>query len=110
MFNLQPPLNKTVDGVNTSTGTGNVSIIPAQGIGTHIYVTSIILDNADAAVNTHVQILDGTTVRLTVAVPKDNGKEVLFPRPLKLGENSPLQVKALAAVTTLSAYASGFKE
>lgn len=102
-FAPKNPLNGTASATDTS----NTSLIAAQGAGTYIYVTDIIISNSSAT-DTEVAIKDGTTTKLTYPAPKTSGAIHTLKTPLRLTANTALQFASLASVTTMKVSALGY--
>lgn len=94
-------------GTASSTGTGDTSVIAAQGAGITINVTTITVYN-DSTTNTFVNIKDGATTRLVVPAPAKGGAMVTLPSPLRLTANTALNFASASAVTTMYVSAVGF--
>ncbi len=107
--NLYGQDKDSLDGINTSTGTGVILLKAALGAGHKICVTTLILDNT-SAVDTHVDILSGTKQKLRIPVPRASGCVVPLPRALELNENDDLNFQAVTGVTTLTVSFVGFKK
>jgi hypothetical protein len=100
-----------LNGVASSTGTGDTAVIAAQGAGVRIYVTAISVVNTSAT-NTFVEIKDGTTVMHRLAAPQiANGapQTVTFPTPLRLTANTALNFAANTGSTTIYVSAVGYR-
>jgi hypothetical protein len=92
------------------TGTGDTSVIAAQGAGARIYVTHILVTNSHATVGTVVEIKDNTTVIYRgYAAPAGGGFSVTLPAPLRLGDNVALQAANVTTGSNTYVSASGFK-
>ena len=94
-------------GTASSTGTGDTSIIAAQGAGITINVTSITIYN-DSTTNSYINLKDGTTIRLVIPAPAKGGASISLPFPLRLTANTALQYASGVGVTTMYVSAVGF--
>jgi len=99
-----------VNGVDSSTGTSDVEVIAAQGVGVKMYITTISIANSSSTVSTVVEIKDDTTVIWRTMAPKEGGSNLVFDPPLAVSANKPLNMAALSAATTVYFSANGFKE
>lgn len=94
-------------GTASSTGTGDTAVIAAQGAGTRIHVTTLVVYN-DSTTNTFVNIKDGATTRLVVPAPAKGGATIALPFPLRLSDNTALNFASAAGVTTMYVSAVGY--
>lgn len=94
-------------GTASSTGTGDTSVIAAQGAGITVNVTTISIYN-DSTTNTYVNIKDGATTRLVLPAPAKGGAVVSLPFPLRLTANTALNFASATGVTTMYVSAVGF--
>ena len=92
------------------TGTVSTSVIAAQGAGVVIYITSIMVTNADADTGTVVKILDGsTTLWRGYAVAEGGGFAITFPVPLKCTANTAVNAQCETTGATVQANVAGYK-
>lgn len=94
------------------TGTTAVEAIAAQGAGQHIFITEVLVTNADDTDNTLVQILDDSTVIFQGFAAKDGGGFAInFSNPIKVTANKAVNVKCGTAPASGGVYAfvNGFK-
>lgn len=98
----------SLDGTATSTGTDDTAVIAAQGAGTRIYVTTLIISNTSAT-DTEVVIKSGTTARLRIPAPQKSGAVITLPEPLRLATNEALNFASASGVTTMGVSAVGYK-
>ncbi len=101
----------SLNGVTAAiTGTGDTSVIAAQGAGVRIYVTQVVVTNSHATVGTVVEIKDGTTViQRGYAAPAGGGFALSFPIPLRLTANTALNAANITTASNTYVSASGFK-
>jgi hypothetical protein len=100
--------NNYLSGTASATGTGDTSIIAAQGTDTYILVTTLIVFNSSDT-DTHVTIKSGSTARMVVPAPAKAGAVVSLPVPLMLAVNQALNFASAAGVTTMHVSAVGAK-
>lgn len=100
-----------VSGVTAAiTGTGDTSVIAAQGAGVRLYITSIIVTNSHASVGTVVNIKDDTTTILTgYAAAAGGGFVITLPAPLRLTANKALQAANATTGSNTYVTAIGYK-
>lgn len=80
----------------------SVELVAAPGARAFINIHNMAFSN-QSVTDTFVDVLDGATIILRKqAVPAGLGNNVRFEKPLRLSENSALNVQASAAVTTLN--------
>jgi hypothetical protein len=92
------------------TGTGDTSVIAAQGSGIRIYVTHLLVTNSHATVGTVVEIKDNTTVIYRgYAAPAGGGFSATLPAPLRLTANTALQAANVTTGSSTYVSASGYK-
>lgn len=97
-----------VSGVASATGTGDTSVIAAQGAGVRIYVTEVCVANSSAT-DSVVEVKDGTTVVWRLPCPQKGGAVQKFDPPLRLTANTALNMAALTGGTTIYFNANGYK-
>ena len=102
----------TLDGNASATDTSDTAVIAAQGAGTRIYVTSIIVSN-ESATDTAVLVKSAATTKLRIPAPatSDSGGGAILNLnpPLRLGDNEALNFASAASVTTMYVSAVGYK-
>lgn len=89
-----------------------VELIPAQGEGSAIFLTSIVVTNADESIGTVVQLTDGnggTVLFRNYAAKSGGGFSVQFPTPLKFSANTPVYIECETADAMIQASVSGFE-
>lgn len=86
--------------------TGSQTIIAAQGTGTYVNVTDIVISNSSTA-TTWVNIRDGTTAYLTVYAPANSVNPISLQTPLRLSASSALTI-ICEATSAIRASAIGF--
>jgi hypothetical protein len=92
------------------TGTSSTSVIAAQGAGVVIYITSIMVTNADADTGTVVKILDGsTTLWRGYAAAEGGGFAITFPVPLKCSANTAVNAQCETTGATVQVNVAGYK-
>lgn len=92
--------------------TTSTEAIAAQGAGVHIFITEVLVTNADQTDNTIVQILDGSTVIFQgFAASNGGGFFCNFTNPIKVTANAAVNVKCLTAPANggVFAFVNGFK-
>lgn len=93
----------------STTGTGNVTLIPAFGPRTFINISMLSLNNTDTVNGTTVTVKAGSTVLFDgFVVPVFHANPMRFDPPLRIDENTPVVITANAAVTTLHVNATYF--
>jgi hypothetical protein len=105
------PLSAVLSGTNSSTGTANTEIIAAQGAGTRIALTRLIISN-ESTTSTAVLIKDGTTTKLRIPAPTNSGgvggAVIPIDPPLLLSDNTALNFASVAGVSTMHVSAVAF--
>jgi hypothetical protein len=97
-----------VSGVASTSGTGDTSVIAAQGVGVRLYVTSISIANSSAN-NPVVEIKSGTTVIWRTIAPASGGSNIIFDPPLRLAANEALNMASLTGSSTVYFSANGYR-
>lgn len=105
--NLYGSSKDYLDGTNNATDNSSKALKAALGLGKRIFVTTLVIDNTSAA-DEHVDILDGSVLKMRVPAPKGTGAVLTFPRPLMLSENTALNFKAVTGVSTITVSFVGF--
>lgn len=102
-------LANLVDGTADATDTGDTTVIAAPGVATNLYITTLIICNTSATA-TYVLIKSGSTTRLRIPAPANNGGAVIsLPTPLALGTNEALKFASGQSVSTMTVSAIGYK-
>lgn len=98
---------QAVQGYAVLTTTGDTTLIAAAGVGTRIYVTSIIASNTSAT-PVRLDIRDGATVVFSVYLAASGGGfSHLLPYPWRLSNNTALIATLSGAVTDVRITAHG---
>jgi hypothetical protein len=92
----------------SDTAGSSVAIIAAQGAGIKTYLTTVALYNSSAT-NVYADILDGSTIKLTLPLPAYGGAVINLPVPLAGTANTAWNLDVSAATTTVYCTAIGFK-
>lgn len=98
----------------TLTDTTLTDIVPAQGAGLRIYVTSVIVTNSHATVGTLVTIKDDTPGGTNIlcqgyAAEKGGGFALVFNSPPSTNENRKLQAQCGTTGANVYVSVSGYK-
>lgn len=107
-------MSNQVIGNATLTNTTLTDLIPAQGAGTHIYLTHILVTNAHATQGTLVTIKDDTEGGTNIlaqgyAAAAGGGFALVVTNPIAANENRKVQVQCGSSATVYVSV-GGFKE
>jgi hypothetical protein len=116
VVSLTPPAYAVLDddafvsGVTAAiTGTSNTEVIPAQGAGVTVFVTSVLVTNSHATIGTVVELKDGTSVVARGYAAADGGGFSLsLPTPIPLTANTALNAACLTTAANVFVTAAGF--
>lgn len=98
-----------VNGVATLTGTGDVAVIAAGGVGIRNYVTSISASNTSAT-NVRVDFKDGITIIASFFVAANGGGAThIMPIPIRGTAATAFNAALSAAVTDVRVSAQGYR-
>lgn len=95
-----------LDGFISSTGTGAVTLIAAQGTNVSIYVTDLEISNTST---TPATITLSNAAATQLLVPAGLGREVHLQTPIKIAANTALTFTTSPAVSSILVGAQGFK-
>ncbi len=103
-LSLQPP-------PATTTGTADTQVIAAQGAGSRVYVTSLMVSNTSGN-NPLIDCKDGaggTLLPVRQIAPAGSGFNMIFDPPLRMSDNTGFFCVSGTASTTVSFSANGYK-
>lgn len=90
------------------TGTASTQLLAAAGSGIRNYLTTLTWSNT-SAVDTEVNILDGSTVIWTFYAKAQSGGNIEWPMPLRGSANTALNVQNLTTASSVKVSGNGFK-
>jgi hypothetical protein len=99
---------KIIVGSSTASlaSTGSQTIIAAQGTGTYLNITDLIISNSSTA-TTWVNICDAAAQKLTVYAPANSMNAISLQTPLRLSASSALTI-ICEATSAIRVSAAGF--
>lgn len=98
-----------IHGFANATNTSDTALVAAQSAGVRTYITTLIISNVHASTATAVTIKDGSTGKLTIAVPAASTYTITFPVPLKGTAATAWNFAAAVGVSTVYVTAVGYK-
>jgi hypothetical protein len=107
------PSNATYEtnttGATDITDTSTFAMFPARGGGTHHYITSLVVTNASASVDTVVYVKDGSTI-IFAAMAKAGSGFVWDPAPYfyQAGANAAINIVCRTTGAAIQATAIGY--
>ena len=96
-----------VSGIGSATGTGDTAVIAAPGAGLRLFIESVTVTNADAAVDTNVILKSASTERHRLPAPLSSGSVWTPRRPLICAANEAFNFASAGAATTMYVSATG---